>query len=1377
MKQKMRILSLMLAVVLFAVYVMPSFGILHAASLDEYTTVTTFANNNFPVSTGLSQGVDFLTGPEYLTVTTTDAYDPYFTVDLKDTSIKNKIIAIKFKAVADTKIANEWLYPETSAGDWGPSGGGMLSTSDMICDGSWNLATYDVSTQLIGADSSAVGTTAQTSATIYSLRIGGISTKGAVLRVAYVGVFDSKLQLEKYDELYCKTYTSVKVDKPIIIPNAKLTLNTESYDFQESSVTNGLSLIGSTTNINNTWTANRGVGNSAYIVEGNNKYLQLTYDSLKHNDIYSNDTGFYFSADVKPSDKADHFAGFIFNYGYENDWEKNIFYESNKTDGENSVSKSGIGVNIFPSMIIVSVIRYDRDNGCLKNIEYIHTLNKNIGGEFHNFKAIDDANGTIRFLLDGEMFAYVTYSDPGSTPVSASDYYECYYRSAAIYNGDGVLEASTSDALISYIKSFGMGARARSICVDNIKIAALGEIMPSLKLDKTTVLENEDITATINYGDYINDDLYLGIYNAGEECGSGMGKVSASYKVELGTKTVMLPKLMAGSYYAVIMSGNTQCSDKVSFTVADIAQGSDVYAKDAEISVGETVKVPIVLGNNPGLKDLAVKVSWNPAAFKPVSAANGIVMGNAMFSAEKATASYTLTWKGTSKSTATGTLAYVELAANGLTPLGENMISIEIITGDVTAVKGSVKVKDTGLKFKGASLVLSSDLTIRYLVNKSDFDNAGYSEPRMKVFNGGEEKIIEAYEATSGSTVNYVFEYKDIAPQMMNDELSTVLLAKKNGKEVSGSVLKYGVKNYVYSMLDKTTDPTFRTMLVDLLNYGAAAQKYAEYNTGSLVNAELTQEQASWGTKTLRNLKSVIEIVGATDTDAAKWKSMSLKLENKVEMVGKFAAENTDGIYVLVTDDNGNVYGQITSDEFFASQTSSGEEVIGFYFDKLNSTQMSEKLNFVVYNSEGQAISGTCVYSVESYIQKAQSSAEGSLKTLTETIIKYGDAAKKYVEAQGTMFGTKEPVYLGSSFYANIYFKGSYLTLSGSNVVVNEPNGTASQLWKFERNDDGSYEIINLSNNKVLDVDGAADKNSANVQVYTSNGTNAQKWFLYLKDGQYNIRPANSGTRVLDVQGGLTTNGTNVHIYENNGTTAQKFSVVNMTGDPIAFNVTSPYNKPSDKIASFTTLSSAKKFADEKSFLGYVVYTTTGKLAYNPNPNIKVSEILWNAKIVADFARDNGFSYGHASINPAINWATLNPSTAINSKERHVSCDRFVDWALYRAGFTAGQLYTHGHVVFQMDEWLSSSHGFVRINSQSQIRAGDIIFTRWDSTQPGNGAHVFICASSNINGKYYRYDHGADERIWCTKGTEYAPGQQPFFEIITEFCYAYRYNG
>lgn len=204
-------------------------------------------------------------------------------------------------------------------------------------------------------------------------------------------------------------------------------------------------------------------------------------------------------------------------------------------------------------------------------------------------------------------------------------------------------------------------------------------------------------------------------------------------------------------------------------------------------------------------------------------------------------------------------------------------------------------------------------------------------------------------------------------------------------------------------------------------------------------------------------------------------------------------------------------------------------------------------------------------------------------------------------------------------------------------------------------------------------------------------------------------------------------------------------------------------------------MSEAKKLADSKSFLGYVVYTSFGKLAYFPNASLKVQEILWNAKVVADFARDNGFSYGHASINPAINWATMNPATAIKSTDRYVSCDRFVDWALYRAGYTAGQKYTHGHVVHEMDEWLANYHGFTRINDVTSLRAGDIIFTRWDSTQPGNGAHVFLCASTNQgNNVYYRYDHGTNGRIWGSHGTEHAPGQQPFIEPILDFCYAYR---
>ena len=167
--------------------------------------------------------------------------------------------------------------------------------------------------------------------------------------------------------------------------------------------------------------------------------------------------------------------------------------------------------------------------------------------------------------------------------------------------------------------------------------------------------------------------------------------------------------------------------------------------------------------------------------------------------------------------------------------------------------------------------------------------------------------------------------------------------------------------------------------------------------------------------------------------------------------------------------------------------------------------------------------------------------------------------------------------------------------------------------------------------------------------------------------------------------------------------------------------------------------------------------------------------IIKSAQEVSDFARDQGFTYGHASINPGYNWGTLNPSTAIDPTEKITSCDRFVDWVLYRSGFV-DQPYSHGLVVFQQIEWLESL-GFEKITDVSALQAGDIIFSGYDSFRPNFPRHVFICGSSNLgNDVYLRYDHGSNERIACGKGTEVVPGQQPFKEPIYEFYYAYRPN-
>lgn len=168
-----------------------------------------------------------------------------------------------------------------------------------------------------------------------------------------------------------------------------------------------------------------------------------------------------------------------------------------------------------------------------------------------------------------------------------------------------------------------------------------------------------------------------------------------------------------------------------------------------------------------------------------------------------------------------------------------------------------------------------------------------------------------------------------------------------------------------------------------------------------------------------------------------------------------------------------------------------------------------------------------------------------------------------------------------------------------------------------------------------------------------------------------------------------------------------------------------------------------------------------------------VETLMKEAQLITDFMRDQKFIYGDAKINPGINWEHLDPAKAIDPYEKVVSCDRLVDWILYRAGFT-DQVYDQGTTVWYMGAWCEEQN-FERIDNVEELKAGDIVFVNPDSQ--GRPAHVFMCASTmDEYGMYLRYDAGSNERIQCKKGTEATPGQQPFREPIAGFMYAYRPN-
>ena len=272
----------------------------------------------------------------------------------------------------------------------------------------------------------------------------------------------------------------------------------------------------------------------------------------------------------------------------------------------------------------------------------------------------------------------------------------------------------------------------------------------------------------------------------------------------------------------------------------------------------------------------------------------------------------------------------------------------------------SYEMEYKALDFVGASVTLNSDLRVNYKVDGSLFEDC-YESPYVVFTMCGEETTVEEYTVQDGS---YVFSFDGISPAMMNENISAVLYATYDGAELSAKTRDYSIATYCRNLLRMYTSDayaTMRTLLVDMLNYGAASQNYTGYNTDSLANGKLTDEQAALGTKDVREYESLFDKDYAVcESPAAEWKSAGLVLGDSVTMRFRLATDCLDDITIKIVGDGGEW--TVTSDELF-------EEADGgcyVYFDGFTASQMSEAGYVTAYIGD-TAVSNTLRYSIESY--------------------------------------------------------------------------------------------------------------------------------------------------------------------------------------------------------------------------------------------------------------------------------------------------------------------------------------------------------------------------------------------------------------------------
>lgn len=220
------------------------------------------------------------------------------------------------------------------------------------------------------------------------------------------------------------------------------------------------------------------------------------------------------------------------------------------------------------------------------------------------------------------------------------------------------------------------------------------------------------------------------------------------------------------------------------------------------------------------------------------------------------------------------------------------------------------------------------------------------------------------------------------------------------------------------------------------------------------------------------------------------------------------------------------------------------------------------------------------------------------------------------------------------------------------------------------------------------------------------------------------------------------------------------------------YYIGTPYKSDGLKLSGdFESLDTAKAETDKVVQLGRVLYDNEKNIVYNPAGSLTAARILYQAKKVADYMRDNGYTYDHAKKNPAMTWQ--DPDC-----EKVASCDRFVAWALYDVGYTKRQPTAHGVCLDQLDDFVKARR-FTKITDKTALLPGDIVFVG-DNDGTESNTHVFIHAGYATRSNCYRYDAGSADRIRCDGSyASYFKSGQPFCQPLelsasATFKFAYR---
>ena len=247
------------------------------------------------------------------------------------------------------------------------------------------------------------------------------------------------------------------------------------------------------------------------------------------------------------------------------------------------------------------------------------------------------------------------------------------------------------------------------------------------------------------------------------------------------------------------------------------------------------------------------------------------------------------------------------------------------------------------------------------------------------------------------------FVYDDIS----SNEMSVEIVANVYSGDEFLSSRAYSIKEYAMKFLNATpssnaTETKLRTLLVDMLNYGAAAQIYFNYNTDNLANADLTEEQKAYGTQTNPEINANDNMVRNPD-GLIELKGTSVSATSIIRLNFGFALKDVNIEDVEVVFDYTDIRGVaqqyvVDGTDISWYQLSEDEIRYSVAFDKYGTTQLRDEFTISFRNkTTGEQIGDSCTTSVEANLTGLLSEEDDQeLIDLIYAMMKYGDSAETY---------------------------------------------------------------------------------------------------------------------------------------------------------------------------------------------------------------------------------------------------------------------------------------------------------------------------------------------------------------------------------------------